>query len=109
MFFFSLVGLILGLVAQSQSKTAGTPNTPAKVAVILGIIFLALQVFGGIVGALFVLPLLGVQIGYFSYLLGSTLRRDILGERVSMLTRRNRVFIIMRRYEFGQEEIPVQP
>lgn len=61
-FFFSLVGLILGLVAQSQSKSAGIANTPAKVAVILGIIFLALQIVGGIIGALFVLPLLGVQI-----------------------------------------------
>lgn len=54
-FFVSLVGLILGLVAQSQSKTAGIPNTPAKVAVILGIIFLALQIVGGVIGGYFAL------------------------------------------------------
>jgi preprotein translocase subunit SecG len=34
-FFFTLLGLILGLVAQSQSKAAGVKNTPAKVAVVL--------------------------------------------------------------------------
>lgn len=62
-FFFSVIGLILGLVAQSQSKAAGIANTPAKVAVILGIVFVALQIIGGIIGALFVLPLLGIQLG----------------------------------------------
>jgi len=38
-FFFSVVGLILGLVARSQSKAAGVQNTPATVAIILGIVF----------------------------------------------------------------------
>lgn len=62
-FFVSLLGLILGLVAQSQSRAAGVEkNTPARVAVILGIVFLVLQVVGGIVGMLFVLPYAGVQV-----------------------------------------------
>ncbi|MFT3798621.1 DUF4190 domain-containing protein [Microbacterium sp.] len=38
-FFSSVIGLILGYVAASQSKKAGVPNTPAKVAIILGWIF----------------------------------------------------------------------
>ena len=62
-FFISLLGLILGFVAQSQSKAAGVPNTPAKVAIILGIIFIVLQIVGGILGLLFFLPYAGVQIG----------------------------------------------
>lgn len=43
-FFFSIVGLILGYVARSQSTKAGFTNTPAKVAIILGWIFVALTV-----------------------------------------------------------------
>lgn len=43
-FFFSVVGLILGIVARNQSKAAGVENTPAKVAIILGIIFTVLYV-----------------------------------------------------------------
>lgn len=43
-FFAALVGLILGLVAQSQSKKAGVPNTPAKVAIILSIVFMVLWI-----------------------------------------------------------------
>jgi len=45
-FFFSVVGLILGIVARNQSKAAGVENTPAKVAIILGIIFTVLSVIG---------------------------------------------------------------
>ena len=43
-FFFSVVGLILGIVASNQSKAAGVPNTPAKVAIILGIVFTVLYI-----------------------------------------------------------------
>lgn len=43
-FFFSVVGLILGLVARSQSKAAGVQNTPATVAIILGIIFTVVSI-----------------------------------------------------------------
>ncbi|MFT4213492.1 MAG: DUF4190 domain-containing protein, partial [Microbacterium sp.] len=48
-FFASAVGLILGYVAASQSKKAGVPNTPAKVAIILGWIFTAFAIVIGIV------------------------------------------------------------
>ncbi|KZE90142.1 DUF4190 domain-containing protein [Microbacterium sp. TNHR37B] len=48
-FFASVIGLILGYVARSQSKTAGVENTPAKVAIILGWIFTALYIIGFIV------------------------------------------------------------
>ena len=43
-FFFSVVGLILGIVARNQSKAAGVPNTPATVAIILGIVFTVIYV-----------------------------------------------------------------
>lgn len=48
-FFFSLIGLILGYVARSQSKKAGVSNTPAKVAIILGWIFLVVGIIVGII------------------------------------------------------------
>ena len=38
-FFAAIIGLILSAVALSQSKKAGFKNTPAKVGLILGIIF----------------------------------------------------------------------
>jgi len=41
-FFSSLIGLIISGVALKQSKDAGFANTPAKVGLILGIIFTAL-------------------------------------------------------------------
>lgn len=47
-FFFSVVGLILGIVARNQSKAAGVENTPAKIAIILGIIFTVLAILGWI-------------------------------------------------------------
>jgi hypothetical protein len=47
-FFASLIGLILGYVARSQSKKAGVKNTPAKVAIILGWIFLVLSIIATI-------------------------------------------------------------
>jgi hypothetical protein len=43
-FFTGIIGLILSAVALNQSKQAGYTNTPAKVGVILGIVFLALGV-----------------------------------------------------------------
>ncbi|MCS0498381.1 DUF4190 domain-containing protein [Protaetiibacter mangrovi] len=43
-FFTGIIGLILSAVALSQSKNAGFQNTPAKVGVILGIVFLALGI-----------------------------------------------------------------
>lgn len=52
-FFISLLGLILGYVARSQSRKAGFENTPAKIAIILGWIFLILGIIGGILFAVF--------------------------------------------------------
>jgi len=43
-FFASVIGLILGIVARNQSKAAGVENTPAKVAIILGIIFTVIYI-----------------------------------------------------------------
>ena len=37
-FLASPIGFILGLVAKSQSKKAGASNTPATVAIVLGLI-----------------------------------------------------------------------
>jgi heme/copper-type cytochrome/quinol oxidase subunit 2 len=41
-FLTVIVGLILSIVANNQSKAAGYTNTPAKIGIILGIIFLAM-------------------------------------------------------------------
>lgn len=38
----AVVGIILGFVARAQSKAAGYPNTPAKAAIIIGFIVVAL-------------------------------------------------------------------
>ena len=43
-FFTNFIGLIVSAVALNQSKQAGYKNTPAKVGVILGIVFVALGV-----------------------------------------------------------------
>ena len=43
-FFTGLIGLILSIVANSQSKAAGYKNTPAKVGIIIGIISLVIGV-----------------------------------------------------------------
>jgi hypothetical protein len=42
-FFVSLVGLIVSLIAKSQSKKAGVPNGPATAGIVLSIIFLVIQ------------------------------------------------------------------
>lgn len=43
-FVFSLAGLIVSIIANNQSKAAGVQNTPAKIGIILSIIFLVLGV-----------------------------------------------------------------
>lgn len=47
--FLTLVGLILSIVGFVQSKNAGVKNTPALVGIILGAIFLVIQVIFWIV------------------------------------------------------------
>ncbi|MDJ0333629.1 MAG: DUF4190 domain-containing protein [Rhodoglobus sp.] len=46
--FFSVIGIILGFVAKSQSKTAGQKNTPATIAIVIGFVMIALSIIGGI-------------------------------------------------------------
>lgn len=43
-FVFALAGLIVSIIARSQSKKAGVPNTPATVGLVLSIIFLIGQI-----------------------------------------------------------------
>ncbi len=43
-FVFPLAGLIVSIIAKNQSKAVGVENTPAKIGVILSIIFLVLYV-----------------------------------------------------------------
>jgi len=52
-FLAPLIGAILGFVAKAQSKPAGFKNTPATVAIVLGIIFTVLYVI-----LLIVLPII---------------------------------------------------
>ncbi|MBG6055196.1 heme/copper-type cytochrome/quinol oxidase subunit 2 [Salinibacterium sp. CAN_S4] len=42
--FFSVIGIILGFVAKSQSKKAGAKNTPATIAIIVGFVTLLLTI-----------------------------------------------------------------
>ena len=49
-FFFSVIGIILGFVAKSQSKKAGVKNTPATVAIVLGFVFFVGTIIAIIVG-----------------------------------------------------------
>lgn len=48
-FLVPLVGLILSLIAKSQSKKAGAKNTPAKVGVVVSSVLLALSIVIAIV------------------------------------------------------------
>ena len=43
-FISGLIGLILSIVANNQSKAAGYTNTPAKIGIIVGIIVIAIAV-----------------------------------------------------------------
>jgi hypothetical protein len=46
---FQLIGLILGIVANGQSKKAGFKNGPAKAAIIVSIILMVLGLIIGII------------------------------------------------------------
>ena len=48
-FVFSLAGLIVSLIARSQSKKAGVPNTPATVGIVISIIGLVIGLIWAIV------------------------------------------------------------
>jgi hypothetical protein len=47
-FVFSPAGLIVSIIARNQSKAAGVQNTPAKVGLVLSVIFVILSVLGWI-------------------------------------------------------------
>jgi len=47
--FFSVIGIVLGFVARSQSKAAGVKNTPATIAIIIGFVVLALTIIISII------------------------------------------------------------
>jgi hypothetical protein len=43
-FLAPLIGLIVSIIARNQSKAAGVENTPAKIGLILSIVFMVLYV-----------------------------------------------------------------
>ena len=57
-FVFTLAGLIVSIIAFNQSKAVGIKNTPAKVGIILSIVFMVLGIIIGIISAV-----VGVGIG----------------------------------------------
>jgi preprotein translocase subunit SecG len=58
-FLIPLAGLIVSIIAKNQSKAAGVENTPAKVGVILSIVFLVLGLIIGIIYAIAAAALVG--------------------------------------------------
>jgi len=75
--FFSVVGIILGFVARSQSKAAGVKNTPATVAIIIGFVVLVLTIIGwvifGIAAAALLQQCAGLEPGQYTMENGGTL------------------------------------
>ena len=55
-FFSALIGLILSIIARSQSKRAGFANTPATVGMVLGIVLLVLEIVVAIVYVIWFAP-----------------------------------------------------
>lgn len=62
-FLAPLIGLIVSIIARNQSKAAGVENTPAKVGVILSIIFLVL----GVIFAIIYFAFIGTMMTTYSY------------------------------------------
>jgi preprotein translocase subunit SecG len=50
-FVFTLAGLVVSIIAFNQSKAVGIKNTPAKVGIILSVVFIVLGIILGIVSA----------------------------------------------------------
>lgn len=59
-FISAIIGLILSIVANNQSKAAGYTNTPAKIGIIVGIIT---TVIGLIVGVIVIIAAVTVAAG----------------------------------------------
>ncbi|TXK18811.1 hypothetical protein [Homoserinibacter sp. GY 40078] len=47
--FLPLIGLILSIVARSQSKNAGYKNTPATVGIVIGIVLIVIGIIVSII------------------------------------------------------------
>lgn len=67
---FSLVGLIISIIANNQSKKAGFKNTPAFVGIIIGIVTTALTVIYVIVAIIAAVALVNSGYSYNNVLLG---------------------------------------
>ncbi len=50
-FLVTIVGLIVSIIANSQSMAAGYKNGPAKAGIIISVIFIVLGIIGGIIFA----------------------------------------------------------
>lgn len=62
-FVFPLAGLIVSIIAGNQSKAAGVANTPARIGLILSIVFLVLSV---ILSILYVVAI-GAAVSQYNY------------------------------------------
>ncbi len=60
-FVFTLLGLILGYVARSQSKKAGFDNTPARIAIILSWIFIGIGIVVSVLWIIFAVVIVASQ------------------------------------------------
>jgi predicted cation transporter len=56
---FNLVGLIISIIANQQSKAAGYKNTPAKIGIIVGAILLVLGIIISIISVVASAALVG--------------------------------------------------
>lgn len=56
---FNLVGLIISIIANQQSKAAGYKNTPAKIGIIVGAILLVLGIIVSIISVVASAALVG--------------------------------------------------
>jgi hypothetical protein len=66
-FVFSPAGIIVSIIAKNQSKAAGVENTPAKIGLILSIIFLVLTVIVIILYVVAIAALVGTGAVYTTY------------------------------------------
>lgn len=66
-FVFPLAGLIVSIIAKNQSKAAGVENTPAKIGLILSIIFIVLYVIFFIIYFVAFAALVGTGAVYSTY------------------------------------------
>lgn len=56
---FNLIGLIISIIANQQSKAAGYKNTPAKIGIIVGAILLVLGIIVAIISVVASAALVG--------------------------------------------------